>query len=95
MKWYFGLNAASANGETGRHARLALISALAVGGLEPHCLYAGERDTFTDWLEARGVRVYLVLPAIRAGHPRPRRSRRLFIGLHGPLASVANLSDRT
>jgi Glycosyl transferase family 8 len=62
MKWYFGLNAASANSETGRHARLALISALAIGGLEPHCLYAGERDTFTDWLEARGVHVHLVFP---------------------------------
>jgi Glycosyl transferase family 8 len=62
MKWYFGLNAASSNSETGRHARLALISALAVGGLEPHCLYAGERDTFTDWLEARGVHVHFAFP---------------------------------
>jgi hypothetical protein len=62
MKWYFGLNAASAGEETGRHARLALISALAVGGLEPHCLYAGERDTYTDWLEDRGVRVHLIFP---------------------------------
>jgi hypothetical protein len=62
MKWYFGLNATGANGETGLHARLAVTSALSVGGLEPCCLYAGERDAFTDWMEARGIEVRLIFP---------------------------------
>ena len=62
MKWYFGLDAAGIDGDTGLHARLAVLSALSVGGLEPHCLYAGERDAFTAWLEARGVVVHLIFP---------------------------------
>jgi Glycosyl transferase family 8 len=62
MKWYFGLNAAGADGETGLHARLAVTSALGVGGLEPCCLYAGERDAFTDWMEARDVEVRFIFP---------------------------------
>jgi hypothetical protein len=62
MKWYFGLDAAGVEGDTGLHARLAVLSALSVGGLEPHCLYAGERDDFTAWMEAHGVVVHPIFP---------------------------------
>lgn len=57
MKWYLGLNEAGTHSELGLHARIAVSSALSRTDLEPHLLYTGARNDFTEWMEARGVRV--------------------------------------
>ncbi len=62
MRWYFGIDEAGGLGETGRLARLAVLSARAVGGLEPVLLYFGARTEFTAWMERHGVRVLDIQP---------------------------------
>lgn len=73
MKWYFALNEAGTAGGIGLHARLAVLSAQKVGGLDPHLLYYGARNAFTAWMEAQGVRVIDAAPSFldvleKAGH---------------------------
>ncbi|MBV9735163.1 MAG: hypothetical protein JO209_04590 [Acidisphaera sp.] len=63
MKWYFALNEAGTSGGIGLHARLAVLSALKVGGLEPHLLYYGARNDYIAWMEAQGVRVIDAAPS--------------------------------
>ena len=62
MKWYFALNEAGTTGGIGLHARLAVLSARKVGGLDPHLMYYGRRNAFTAWMEAEGVRVIDTAP---------------------------------
>ena len=57
MKWYFAINEQGVREGLGLHAQLAVLSALRVGGLEPVLLYWGQRGAFTEWMQARGVRV--------------------------------------
>ena len=57
MRWYFGIDEAGSEGASGRHARLAVLSAEMVGGLEPRLLYFGARNEFTSWMQSRGVTV--------------------------------------
>jgi hypothetical protein len=78
MRWYFAINEAGASGGSGRHAKLAVLSAIRAGGLSPYLLYFGERGEFTEWMEDHDVVVidtsFTFLPAfeaaVRAGrHP--------------------------
>jgi len=62
MRWYFAIDEAGGLGETGSLARLAVLSARAVGGLEPVLLYFGARTAFTAWMEHHGVRVVDIQP---------------------------------
>ena len=62
MRWYFATDAAGGMGETGELARLAVLSARAVGGLEPVLLYHGARTAFTEWMEQHGVYVHDTYP---------------------------------
>lgn len=57
MRWYFAIDEHGGAGETGTLARLAVLSALAIGGLEPVLLYYGGKTSFTDWMDAQGVRI--------------------------------------
>jgi hypothetical protein len=57
MRWYFGIDEAGSEGALGRHARLAVLSAALVGGLEPRLLYHGARNAFTLWMQDHGVTV--------------------------------------
>jgi hypothetical protein len=66
MRWYFATDAAGGMGETGELARLAVLSARAVGGLEPVLLYHGARTAFTEWMEQHGVQVRDTHPAFIA-----------------------------
>jgi hypothetical protein len=66
MRWYFATDAAGGMGQTGELARLAVLSARAVGGLEPVLLYHGARTAFTAWMEQHGVRVHDTSPAFIA-----------------------------
>ena len=52
-----GINEAGTHNELGLHARIAVSSALSRTDLEPRLLYTGARNAFTEWMEARGVRV--------------------------------------
>lgn len=79
MRWYFAIDERGGLGETGEYAKLAVKSALAAGGLEPVLLYYGARTAFTDWMQARGVRIAAAVPgfldamnaAVAAGKYRP------------------------
>ena len=62
MRWYFATDSAGGMGQTGELARLAVLSARAVGGLEPVLLYHGARTAFTEWMEQHGVQVCDVSP---------------------------------
>ncbi len=70
MRWYFAINEAGSAGDLGLHAKLAVVSARRVGGLDPVLLYLGARNAFTAWMDAAGVRVIDAEPgfadAIRA-----------------------------
>lgn len=70
MRWYFAIDQAGAGGSIGEHAKLAVLSAAAIGGLEPVLLYYGKRTDFTAWMTAHGVEVIDTapdfLPTIRA-----------------------------
>ncbi|GLR66217.1 hypothetical protein GCM10010909_08970 [Acidocella aquatica] len=62
MRWYFAIDEAGGLGETGALARLMVLSARAIGGLEPVLLYYGARTGFTAWMEQHGVRVRDIQP---------------------------------
>jgi hypothetical protein len=62
MRWYFAIDEGGAAGQIGTLARRAVLSARAVGGLEPVLLYYGARGDFTRWMEANGVRVVDTAP---------------------------------
>ncbi len=57
MRWYFAIDEAGTATETGTLAKLAVLSARAIGELEPVLLYYGQRNEFTGWMEAHAVRV--------------------------------------
>ncbi|HQT46953.1 MAG: hypothetical protein B7X08_06645, partial [Acidocella sp. 20-63-7] len=62
MRWYFAIDEGGAAGQTGTLARRAVLSARAVGGLEPVLLYYGERNDFTRWMAENDVRVVDTAP---------------------------------
>ena len=62
MRWYFAIDEAGGLGETGALARLMVLSARAIGGLEPILLYHGSPTIFTEWIQRHGVRVVPVRP---------------------------------
>lgn len=62
MRWYFGLNEAGTRGTTAVHAKLAVLTARQVGGLEPVLLYAGTPNAFTAWMRAHDVEVVVTEP---------------------------------
>ncbi len=57
MKWYFGLNEGGTRLDLGDLAKLAVTSAKRFTNLRPHMLYHGNRNAFTQWMEAQGVTV--------------------------------------
>ena len=57
MKWYFGLNEGGTRLDLGDLAKLAVTSARRFTNLRPHMLYHGNRNAFTQWMEAQGVTV--------------------------------------
>lgn len=57
MRWYFGIDENGTGGAQAEHARLAVLSAKLVGGLEARLLYHGARNDFTRWMERQGVAV--------------------------------------
>jgi hypothetical protein len=57
MKWYMALNEGGTRGDIALHTKLAVLSGLARTDLEPHLLYIGEHNAFTDWLSKKGVQV--------------------------------------
>jgi hypothetical protein len=77
VRWYFAVDEAGSDGAPGVHARLAVLSARLVGGLEPRLLYHGARNAFTGWMTVQGVTVIDAEPpcldalrdAARQGHP--------------------------
>jgi hypothetical protein len=74
MRWYFAIDEPGAAGQTGSDAKLAVTSALAVGGLEPVLLYHGAHGDFCEWMARRGVRIIDAappfLPVIREANAR-------------------------
>lgn len=63
MKWYFAIDEAGSRTETGEDAKTAVLSAAALGQLDPHLLYYGARNQFTAWMQAHGVTVIDTEPA--------------------------------
>jgi hypothetical protein len=57
MRWYFAIDETGGLQEAGEHAKLAVRSAAAHGGLEPCLLYHGKPTDFTHWMTSQGVRV--------------------------------------
>jgi hypothetical protein len=57
MKLYLALNEAGTQTDIGLHTKLAVLSALNHTKLEPHLLYVGEPNDFTQWLGNVGVNV--------------------------------------
>ncbi len=57
IKWYFATDESGSSGESGLHARLAVLSALQNTRLKPHLITTGFRNAFTAWMEAHGVRI--------------------------------------
>ena len=79
VRWYFAIDEQGAGGETGEFARLAVLSARAVGGLEPVLLYHGAPTALCDWMRGQGVTIIEIRPpfwdlaeqAARAGTFKP------------------------
>jgi lipopolysaccharide biosynthesis glycosyltransferase len=57
VKLYLALNEAGTRGDIGLHTKLAVLSARKHTKLQPHLLYTGERNAFTEWLERQGVTI--------------------------------------
>jgi len=55
-KWYFCLNA-TARKHYFEEATVAVNSCIRHTNLVPHCIYAGQPDSFSKWLEKNGVNV--------------------------------------
>jgi hypothetical protein len=63
MRWYLAIDEAGAAGQTGLDAKTAVMSARALGGLEPYLLYYGARNDFTAWMTRQGVNIIDVAPS--------------------------------
>ncbi|MDE8342899.1 MAG: hypothetical protein POG24_03675 [Acidocella sp.] len=63
MRWYFAIDEQGAAGQTGEDAKLAVHTALNVGGLEPCLLYYGAPSDFTVWMQKRGVEIINTAPS--------------------------------
>lgn len=63
MRWYFALDEGGAEGGLGTMAKLAVLSARAVGGLEPVMLYHGAPGELTAWMQRQHVRVVPTRPS--------------------------------
>jgi hypothetical protein len=63
LRWYFASDEAGGLGSNGAHAKLAVLSALHVGGLSPVLLYYGRPTAFTSWMTEHGVTVLPVEPS--------------------------------
>jgi hypothetical protein len=63
LRWYFASDEAGGLGSNGAHAKLAVLSAHAAGGLSPVLLYYGKPTEFTAWMTAHGVTVLPVEPS--------------------------------
>lgn len=57
LRWYFAIDAPGSTGPVGDHARLAVLSARMVGGLDPFMLYHGAEGEFCAWMRAHGVTI--------------------------------------
>jgi Glycosyl transferase family 8 len=57
MKWYFAINEDGSGGQTGMHAKLAVLSARRNTTLDPHLVYSGQENDFTRWMTDHGVTV--------------------------------------
>src|SRR4051812_12129485 len=58
MRWYFALTEDStAFRQYAEMVMVALHTAQKHTALEPHCIYDGNENEFTAWLEKRGVRI--------------------------------------
>ena len=66
MHWYFAIDEAGGLGSAGALAKLAVLSARAVGGLAPHLLYYGNTTGFTAWMLEHGVTVIETAPSFIA-----------------------------
>jgi hypothetical protein len=63
MRWYFGIDEGGSQGVIGDMAKLAVLSAKAVGGLEPVLLYHGGQTPFCDWMRKQGVQIIETRPS--------------------------------
>jgi len=63
LRWYLASDEAGGLGSNGAHAKLAVLSALHVGGLSPVLLYYGAPTEFTSWMTAHVVTVLPVEPS--------------------------------
>ena len=58
MQWFLALNeSCPAFKQYAQMARVAIHTALAHTSLQPHCIYDGEDNEFTAWLQRRKVRI--------------------------------------
>jgi hypothetical protein len=57
MKWYFALNEGGTQGDIALHTKLAVLSARKNTTLEPHLLYTGQQNRFTEWLVRQDVKI--------------------------------------
>ena len=62
LRWYFAIDDQGSAGGVGDHARLAVLSARMVGGLEPFLLYHGAENEFCAWMRAQGVTIIHAQP---------------------------------
>jgi len=62
IRWYFAVDEAGGLGEAGDYAKTAVLTAIKVGGLEPHLIYLGKPTTFTNWMHEHGVKVIILRP---------------------------------
>jgi hypothetical protein len=57
VEWFFGLSGNAASWFSDM-VKVAVVSALSRTTLEPHCIYDGDENPLTEWLERRGVVVH-------------------------------------
>jgi len=58
MQWFLGLNeGCPASRQYAEMAKVAIHTAQKHTSLEPHCLYDGGENDFTQWLKSRGVKI--------------------------------------
>jgi len=58
MKWFFAINEASPGFEIySQMIKVAVYTAMQNTSLEPYCIYDGEDNELTDWLQKNGVKI--------------------------------------
>ncbi|WP_228042674.1 MULTISPECIES: FkbM family methyltransferase [unclassified Tychonema] len=58
MKWFFAINEASPGFDIySQMIKVAVYTALQNTSLEPYCIYDGEDNELTDWLQKNGVKI--------------------------------------